>query len=285
MPKHRWFAPIRPPNRFPDISLGQSPFRPTSHATIPPKPPQTMPNHADASKPYRRVLLKLSGESFAKPGQFGIDGEELSSIAKEIKAATGATQIAVVVGGGNIIRGASLAESGRIEQATADHMGMLGTVINALALKEALFAEGVDCRVMSAIEIRAVAEPFIRSRALRHLEKGRVVILAAGTGNPFFTTDTCAALRATELACDVLLKATKVDGVYSADPKKDPKATRFERLTFADALNKNLRVMDMTALAMCGEHKLPVLVFDYKKHGNIAKAVRKDPIGTLLLPS
>jgi len=232
---------------------------------------------------YARVLLKLSGESFAKSGNFGIDTEELALIADEIKrAATIGVQIAVVVGGGNIIRGAELAKSGHIHQATADHMGMLGTVINALALKEQLIGHGVDCRVMSAIEIRAVAEPFIRSRALRHLEKGRVVILAAGTGNPFFTTDTCAALRATELECDILLKATKVDGVYTADPKKDPTATKFDELTFAEAMSRKLRVMDMTALAMCGENHIPVLIFDFKKSGNIHQVVRGDRIGTLL---
>jgi uridylate kinase len=190
-----------------------------------------------------------------------------------------------VVGGGNIIRGAELAAAGHIQQATADHMGMLGTVINALALKEQLLVFGMDCRVMSAIEIRAVAEPFIRSRAIRHLEKGRVVILAAGTGNPFFTTDTSAALRATELECEVLLKATKVDGVYTADPKKDPKATRYESLTFSEALAKKLRIMDMTALAMCGERNLPLLVFDFKKHGNIARVIRRETgVGTLVYP-
>jgi uridylate kinase len=232
---------------------------------------------------YRRVLLKLSGESFCTPGGFGFDPVELQSIAEEVKAvASIGVQLAVVVGGGNIVRGAELAAQGHIHQATADHMGMLGTVINALALKEKLLSIGVDCRVQSAIEIRAVAEPFIRSRAIRHLEKGRVVILAAGTGNPFFTTDTCASLRATELECDVLLKATKVDGVYSADPRKDPTATRYERLSFSEAMARNLRVMDMTAIAMCSEHKLPVLVFDFKVKGNIARAVRGERVGTVL---
>jgi uridylate kinase len=190
----------------------------------------------------------------------------------------------VVVGGGNIIRGAELAAQGHIHQATADHMGMLGTVINGLALKEKLLSLGQDCRVMSAIEIKAVAESFIRSRALRHLEKGRVVIMVAGTGNPFFTTDTCAALRATELECDILLKATKVDGVYTADPKKDPTAKKYEKIAFADAMNQRLRVMDMTALAMCNENKVPVIVFDYKKPGNIAAVAAGQQIGTLLHP-
>ena len=241
------------------------------------------PTSAPGRTRYRRILLKLSGESFCKPNGFGIDSEDLESIAGEVKDAvqTGA-QIAVVVGGGNIIRGAELAAAGHIPQATADHMGMLGTVINGLALKEKLVQMGIDCRVQSAIEIRSVAEPFIRGRAIRHMEKGRVVVLAAGTGNPFFTTDTCAALRATELDCEVLLKATKVDGVYTADPKKDPTATKYDQLTFSEALAKKLKIMDMTALAMCQERALPVLVFDFKKKGNIRRVVEGANIGTLL---
>ncbi|MCB9846681.1 MAG: UMP kinase [Phycisphaeraceae bacterium] len=231
----------------------------------------------------RRVLLKLSGEAFCRPGGFGIDTQELRVIAEEIKsAAAGGVQMAVVVGGGNIIRGSRLAASGDVAQATADYMGMLGTVINGLALKENLAGLGVESRVMSALEIRSVAEPFIRGRAIRHLEKGRVVILVAGTGNPFFTTDTCAALRATELDCQVLLKATKVDGVYTADPQKDASATRFEALTFAEALSRELAVMDMTALAMCQERNLRVLVFDFKQRGNIRRVVAGEPLGTLL---
>ncbi len=234
-------------------------------------------------QPPSRVLLKLSGEAFCPSGGFGIDAQELSVIAEEIRSATEAgAQIAVVVGGGNIIRGAELAQTDGFQRATADYMGMLGTVINALALRERLQACGVDSRVQSAIEIRAVAEPFIRGRALRHLEKGRVVILAAGTGNPFFTTDTCAALRATELDCNILLKATKVDGVYTADPKKDPTATRFDRLTFQEALERRLQVMDMTALAMCQENRIPVLVFDFKQPGAIRGVIEGKPIGTLL---
>lgn len=238
---------------------------------------------AHAAPSMKRILLKLSGESFCRPGGFGIEPAELDWIASEVKEAveTG-VQLAVVVGGGNIVRGAELAAQGHIAQATADHMGMLGTVINALALKEKLGSMGVDCRVQSAIEIRAVAEPFIRGRALRHLEKGRVVILAAGTGNPFFTTDTCAALRATELECGVLMKATKVDGVYSADPRKDKDAVRYDDLTFGEALSKRLRVMDMTALAMCSENRIPVIVFDFKQRGNIARVARGEKIGTLL---
>lgn len=230
-----------------------------------------------------RVLLKLSGEAFCAPGSFGISTQELSTIAEEVKdAASAGAQVAVVVGGGNIIRGAELAKAGDIQQATADYMGMLGTVINALALKEKLVTLGVSSRVMSALDIRSVAEPFIRGRAIRHLEKGRVVILAAGTGNPFFTTDTCASLRATELDCDILLKATKVDGVYSADPNKDPSATRYEALSFKEAISKDLRVMDMTALSMCQEQKIPVLVFDFKIKGNIRRVIEGEPIGTLL---
>ncbi len=232
---------------------------------------------------YHRILLKISGESFCKSGTFGIDPEDLASIAGEIQdAAKTGVQLAVVVGGGNIIRGAELASQGHIQQATADHMGMLGTVINGLALKEKLLSLGVDCRCMSAIEIRAVAEPFIRGRAIRHLEKGRVVILVAGTGNPFFTTDTCASLRATELDCDALLKATKVDGIYTADPKKDKNAKRYDFVSFTDAINQRLKVMDMTAMAMCAEHDLPVVVFDFKKPGNIARVVNGESIGTRL---
>ena len=236
-----------------------------------------------SSKTYSRVLLKLSGEAFCKPGGFGIDPHELDVIASEIKDAHQlGVELVVVVGGGNIIRGAELASAGDIEQSTADYMGMLGTVINALALKEKLETIGVQSRVLSALQVQAVAEPFIRGRALRHMEKGRVVILAAGTGNPFFTTDTCASLRARELECEVLLKATKVDGVYTADPKKDPTATRFNELTFGEAIRLGLKVMDMTALAMCQQHNIPVLVFDFKQSGNITRVIRGDDVGTAL---
>lgn len=235
------------------------------------------------STPYRRVLLKVSGEAFCAPGGQGIDSEELGMIAQEIKdAAQTGVQIALVVGGGNLIRGAKFAKAAHIHQATADHMGMLGTIINGLAMKEALLHVGVDSRVMTAIDVRAVAEPFIRGRALRHLEKGRVVILVAGTGNPFCTTDTCASLRATELECDLLMKATKVDGVYSADPKKDPTATRYETLTFSESIAKGLAVMDMTALAMCQENDIPVLVFDFKRRGNIRKVMLGEKLGTMI---
>ncbi len=204
-------------------------------------------------------------------------------IAAEVKAAydTG-VQLAVVVGGGNFVRGAKFAKQAHIHQATADYMGMLATIMNGLALKEALLHLGIDSRVMTAIDVRAVAEPFIRGKALRHMEKGRVVILVAGTGNPFCTTDTCAALRATELECDLLMKATKVDGVYTADPAKNPAAKRYDSLTFAQAVKDNLGVMDLTALAMCQENNIPVLVFDFKTRGNIQNAIAGGKLGTLV---
>ncbi|MFZ4467294.1 MAG: UMP kinase [Phycisphaerales bacterium] len=238
------------------------------------------------AKRYERVILKVSGESLSKPGELGIDPVELGLLAQEIADAyRGASplQLAVVVGGGNIIRGARLAEAGTIDQSTADYMGMLGTVINGLALKEALGHLGIEARVMSAINLPAVAEPFIRARAVRHLEKGRVVILVAGTGNPFFTTDTCASLRGIELGAQAILKATKVDGIYTADPKKDPKATRFERLTFAQAIERQLAVMDLTALTMCMEHEVPVVVFDFRRKGNIQRVLEGDSsVGTVV---
>ncbi len=242
------------------------------------------PGSEEGSRIPRRVLLKLSGEAFCSADGFGIERDELRQIADEIRSAreVGA-EIAVVVGGGNIIRGAELAREGDIPQSTADYMGMLGTVINGVALKEMLETLGVPTRLMSAIEIKAVAEPFIRGRALRHMEKGRVVILAAGTGNPFFTTDSCAALRASELDCDLLLKATKVDGVYTADPKKDPSATKYEELSYAQAIDQRLRVMDLTALAMCEERGIPVLVFDFWDKGSIRRVIEGDrSIGTRL---
>ncbi|MDP6584339.1 MAG: UMP kinase, partial [Anaerolineales bacterium] len=200
---------------------------------------------------YKRVVLKISGESFSKPNKLGIDPDELNTIAMQIvDAATLGTEIAVVVGGGNMIRGAELSSRVGIAQATADYMGMLGTIINALALKEAVEQQGHPARVMSALDVESVAEPFIRGRALRHFEKGRVLILAAGTGNPFFTTDTCASLRAIELGADILLKATKVDGIYSSDPMKDSNATKYDALSYSDAIAKQLKVMDLTALSM-----------------------------------
>ncbi len=231
---------------------------------------------------YKRVLLKLSGESLMGDDAYGINQETMGRMVAEISdIASSGVEVAVVIGGGNIFRGVALGAAG-MDRATADYMGMLGTVMNAVALKEKLDSIGIDSRVMSALDIRAVAEPFIRGRAIRHLEKGRVVILAAGTGNPFFTTDTCASLRATELDCEILLKATKVDGVYTADPHKDPSATRYESLTFNEALEKRLGVMDMTALTMCQERNIPLLVFDFKIPGNIRKVIDGEPIGTLL---
>jgi len=245
-------------------------------------PPDPSSDSPGQSK-YKRVLLKISGEAFCAKGGFGIDGTELELIAKEIAAAadTG-VQLAVVVGGGNIIRGAELAEQGRIAQATADYMGMLGTAINGLALKEMLDTLGTPARVLSAINLSAVAENFIRGRAIRHLEKGRVVIFAAGTGNPFFTTDTAAALRATEIGADVLLKATKVDGVYDKDPHKHDDAVRYASLTFQEAINKQLKVMDLTAFSMCMERNIPVVVFNMKKPGHIAEVVGGASHGTMV---
>jgi len=233
--------------------------------------------------PYKRVLLKISGESFAESGAVGIDANELRNIASEISKAleTGA-HIAVVVGGGNMIRGANLSKRLQIDQSTADYMGMLGTVMNGMALKEALEHLGQPARLMSAITMPSIAEPFIRKRAIRHLERGRCIILAAGTGNPFFTTDTCASLRATELNCEVVLKATKVDGVYASDPMINPDAERFAELTFSRAIEERLGVMDLTALSMCMENDLPVIVFDFKQPGNIKQVIEGAPIGTLI---
>ena len=232
---------------------------------------------------FKRILLKISGEGLCREGGFGLESDELTATARQIAdvAKTG-VQVAVVVGGGNIIRGEVLSGSGQIQRATADHMGMLGTVINALALQDVLEAAGQPARVASAIPVGQLVEPFDRRRVLRHLEKGRVVILAAGTGNPFFTTDTCATLRAAEINADIFLKATKVDGVYDSDPKRNPKATRYERLTYKQAINDNLRIMDMTALSLAMERQLPILVFNMKVSGNIARAVAGEQIGTLL---
>ncbi|MCH7545542.1 MAG: UMP kinase [Planctomycetes bacterium] len=236
-----------------------------------------------SNRQFQRVVLKISGESFTKSGQSGIDPEELSVISHEIAdAASCGTQLAVVVGGGNIVRGASLAKSGQIAQASADYMGMLGTIINGVALKEALDGMGQPARLMSAIDIPAIAESWIRGRALRHLEKGRVLILAAGTGNPFFTTDTCASLRGAELNADILLKATKVDGVYDSDPETNSDAVRYETLRFTDAIKQQLGVMDLTAMTMCMERNLPVNIFAFKVKGNIRRVVQGERIGTLL---
>ena len=230
---------------------------------------------------YRRALLKISGEAFCKPGEFGIDGEELGVIAGEIAAAAQlGTQLAVVVGGGNMIRGATFAAGGHIDNATADYMGMLCTAVNGIALKERLERMGQPARVLSALNLSAVAETFIRGRAIRHLEKGRVVIFVAGTGNPFFTTDTAAALRSAEIGADVLLKATKVDGVYDKDPKKFPDAKRYDTIGFRDAINQQLKVMDLTAFSLCMERNIPIIVFNMKEPGHIAEVVSGKPHGT-----
>jgi uridylate kinase len=234
---------------------------------------------------YKRILLKISGEGFCHEGGFGIEADELENIANQcVAVAKMGVQLAIVVGGGNFIRGATFAEDGHIPRATADYMGMLATVLNALALQETMEKFGQPARVLSAIGVHAVAEPFIRRRAIRHLEKGRVVVLAAGTGNPFFTTDTCAALRATEIEADVLLKATKVDGIYSADPKKDKNAKLFHDISYEQVHREQLRVMDLTAITLCMERKIPLVVFNLKKEGNIARVVRGELVGTKIQP-
>ena len=230
---------------------------------------------------YKRILLKISGEGLCREGGFGLEAAELSTIAEQIAAvARTGVQVAVVVGGGNFVRGETLSAAGHIQRATADYMGMLATVMNAMAIQDMLETLGQSTRVASALTVSQVCEPFIRRRVIRHLEKGRVVVLAAGTGNPFFTTDTCAALRATELGVDVLLKATKVDGVYDADPKKNPNAKLFDKLTYRQVITDNLRVMDMTAISLAMERKIPIIVFNLKKNGNIARVVNGEEIGT-----
>ena len=240
---------------------------------------------ATANKPYyKRVLLKISGEAFCTPGGFGIDSDELSVIASEIaRAKDTGTELAVVVGGGNIIRGATLAKQGHIDQSTADYMGMLGTVLNALALKETLDRQGYPARVLSAMDLSSVAETFIRGRAIRHLEKGRIVIFAAGTGNPYFTTDTAAALRATEIGAEALLKATKVDGIYDKDPNKYDDAVKYDTVTYKQAIDKQLQIMDLSAFSMCMERKIPIIVFDMKESGHIAKVVSGEALGTRVI--
>src|SRR5687768_10512595 len=234
---------------------------------------------------YKRVLLKISGEGFCHEGGFGIEASELENIARQA-AEVGklGVQLAVVVGGGNFIRGATFAQAGHINRATADYMGMLATIINSLALQETMEMMGQPTRVMSALGVHSVCEPFIRRRAVRHLEKGRAIILAAGTGNPFFTTDTCAALRATEIQADVVLKATKVDGIYSADPKKDANARLYEQVTYEQVLRDKLRVMDLTAITLLMERKLPLVVFNLKKEGNIMRVLRGERVGTAITP-
>ncbi len=232
---------------------------------------------------YKRVLLKLSGESFCKPGGFGIDGSALESIAARIaQICKLGPQVSVVVGAGNFLRGENFSANSRIPRQTADYMGMLATIINACALQETLEKLGQPTRVLSAIAAEAICEPFIRRRALRHLERGRVVILAGGTGNPFFTTDTCAALRASELDIKLLVKATKVEGVYSDDPEKNPDARLFERLSYEDVLTKNLRIMDHSAISLCRDNDIKIIVLNFFKEGNITKAICGEQVGTLI---
>jgi uridylate kinase len=234
---------------------------------------------------YKRIVLKLSGEALQGKKDHGIDQAVLASIARQIKEIKGLkVEVALVLGGGNIFRGQENTGSLGLDmdRSVADYMGMLATVINGLALQDALEKMGVPTRVMTAIEIQKIAEPYIRRRAMRHLEKGRVVIFVAGTGNPFFTTDTAAALRAMEIGADVILKATKVDGVYTADPKKDLAARKFERLEYIDVLKKRLRVMDATAVSLCMDNKLPIVVFDLTKAGNIKRVVMGEKIGTVV---
>ena len=230
---------------------------------------------------YERVLLKVSGEGFCKTGGWGLDPEEVRTIAEQARevAAMGC-QLAIVVGGGNFLRGTQFSQKAHVKRATADYMGMVATVINALALQDCLESLGVDTRVQSAVEMNVVCEPFIRRRCIRHLEKGRIVILAGGTGNPFFTTDTCAALRASELGAQVLLKATKVDGVYSDDPNTNPNAVRYDHLTYDDVYRNGLRIIDIAAISLCKDNHIPIIVFNLKRQGNIRSVVSGEPIGT-----
>ncbi|MEI6658938.1 MAG: UMP kinase [Planctomycetota bacterium] len=236
------------------------------------------------SVPYRRVLLKLSGESFVRQGERGISMDEVVHIARQtVQAASKGTQLAIVIGGGNILRGGSFtAGNTAIQEATAHYMGMLATVINGLALQDALESLGAQTRLMTAIRMDGVAEPYIRRRARRHLEKGRIVILAAGTGSPFVTTDTAAAQRALELGADILMKATRVDGVYSDDPEKNPHAVLYNELTYQQVIQQNLRVMDGTAISQCMDHGMPILVFNYRREGMIERAVAGEKLGTIV---
>ena len=240
------------------------------------------PKDSEVVPQYRRVLLKLSGEAFSSAEGEGLDSAQVAFVAQEAgDVASRGVELAIVVGGGNIVRGAVLSRLG-VDRASADYMGMLATAINGLALQDALEQRGHETRMLTAIEMRAVAEPFIRRRALRHLETGHIVILAGGTGNPFFTTDTAAALRAAELGAEVLLKATQVDGVYSGDPLTDPTASKYESLEYVEVINHELKVMDATAVALCWENHLPIVVFKLREPGNILRAVCGEPIGTVI---
>ncbi len=231
---------------------------------------------------YKRILLKLSGESLMGEQQFGIDPHKVYQYALEIKEVVEeGIEIAIVIGGGNIYRGIESNETG-IERSQGDYMGMMATVINGMALQSTLENLGLYTRLMSAIKIEQVCEPYIRRRAIRHLEKGRIVIFGAGTGNPYFTTDTAASLRAVEIGADIILKGTRVDGVYTADPEKDSTATKYDKVTFSEVYNKNLNVMDMTAFTLCQENNLPIIIFDMNKKGNLMKVMQGDKIGTLV---
>ncbi|MGC4035256.1 MAG: UMP kinase [Chitinophagaceae bacterium] len=231
---------------------------------------------------YKRVLLKLSGESLMGDKNFGLDPAVISQYSQEVKSITDlGVQVAIVIGGGNIYRGMNEAETG-IERAHGDYMGMLATVINGMALQAGLEKAGVYTRLQSAIKMEQIAEPYIRRRAMRHVEKGRVVIFGAGTGNPYFTTDTAGVLRAIEIKCDVILKGTRVDGIYTADPEKDKTATKYQTITFQECLTKNLRVMDMTAFTLCMENNLPIVVFDMNQPGNLRRVVEGEKVGTLV---
>jgi len=231
---------------------------------------------------YKRILLKLSGEALMGDKNFGIDTKIISQYANEIKAVTDAgVEVAIVIGGGNIFRGLQAAEGG-MDRVQGDYMGMLATVINSMALQSALEQVGINTRLQSAIKMEAICEPFIRRRAVRHLEKGRVVIFGAGTGNPYFTTDTAASLRAIEIEADVILKGTRVDGIYTADPEKDKNAVRYKHITFSEVFEKDLKVMDMTAFTLCHENKLPIIVFDMNLPGNLVRLVEGEEVGTLV---
>ena len=231
---------------------------------------------------FRRILLKLSGEALLGREDYGIDPDVLRGLAAEIiEVSKAGVQIGLVVGGGNIFRGVGLAKSG-MDRATADHMGMLATVMNSLALQDAIEKQGAVCRVMSAIKINEVCEDYIRRRAIRHLEKGRIVVFAAGTGNPFFTTDSAAALRAIEINADLMLKATKVDGLYSADPVKDPTAVRFDKISYDSAIERKLAVMDTTAFALCRDYRMPIRVYDLHKRGDLMRIIKGENVGTLV---
>ena len=232
---------------------------------------------------YKRILLKLSGEALLGKKEFGIDPQVLEQYTKEIsKVVDAGIEVAIVIGGGNIFRGVQGVKGGLVDRAQGDYMGMLATVINAMALQGALEKAGIFTRLLTAIKMEQIAEPFIRRRAIRHLEKGRVVIFGAGTGNPYFTTDSAASLRAIEIEADVVLKGTRVDGVYTADPEKDASAQRFENISFTDVLTKDLKVMDMTAITMCRENNLSIIVFNMNIPGNLLKLVKGDKVGTLV---